>query len=370
MSGDPALLRAIAGHGLAGGRPTSWPPRPLGEPEWDHLESGVHAERMEGLLAAAVGDGALPVTDAQRERVRHAARGRASVDLLLERQLLETASRLSRAGIDFRVLKGPAFAHLVYPDPAWRGSGDVDLLIGGEQWESTVGLLQRAGAARTIPELRPHFDRRFGKEATLVAPAGWQLDLHRTLVLGPYGLWVDAERLWSGVARLRIGATELPALPPETAFVHACLNASVADATPRLLAVRDVAQFLSGGAVDPDVVDGLARRWHAEAVVAAAVARATCLFGAGVTTDARWRRWATRRPRTVERILMATYRGPAPGYSSQLAGVVALRGARAKLAYLGALAWPQPDYRRARGWKPLTHAAVAARRLVHRAAGR
>ena len=47
----------------------------------------------------------------------------------LERVLLETVAELDALGAEFRVLKGTAVAHLDYPDPSWRGFGDIDLLV-------------------------------------------------------------------------------------------------------------------------------------------------------------------------------------------------------------------------------------------------
>ena len=65
--------------------------------------------------------------------------------------------------------------------------------------------------------------------------------------------------------------------------------------------------------------------------------------------------FAGRRTTVWERALMATYRGPARGYTSQGAGVVAVEGGRERLAYLRSLASPQDSYRVARGGSPFTH---------------
>lgn len=380
------LAAAVAAHGLgrsgaiaAGGLLPGGSPRdrfpasdrapgplverlPLAPHTWTALAARVRHERIEGLWAACVADGALPVTADQMEEVRLAARGRANVDLHLERQLLETTAVLQAAGVTNRALKGPVWAHTAYPDPSWRGFGDVDLLIPSPQWYAAIEALEGAGARRTLPEIRAGFDRRFGKEATLVASTGWELDLHRTFVIGPFGLWVHEGDLFDRPGRVAIGDAQVLVLSAEASFLHACYNAALADDPPRLVAIRDVAQVLIGLDPDPARVLGLARRWRAEAVVTRALGLVTRVLG--LTLDhAVARRLGRRRTTTAERILLASYRGPARGYTSQAAGVVALRGPRDKMAYLWALGRPHPAYLAARGLSPRQHLLRGAARL-------
>ncbi|MGH9115189.1 MAG: nucleotidyltransferase family protein, partial [Acidimicrobiales bacterium] len=129
-------IASVAGFGLPGA--PAFPASPLGSGDWGALLAGVVRERIEGLLAASVAAGALPVEEGQREQVRQAARGRARVDIGLERELLGTAALLDGAGVAYRALKGPAWAHTLYSDPSWRGFGDVDLLLDGRDWYRAV----------------------------------------------------------------------------------------------------------------------------------------------------------------------------------------------------------------------------------------
>jgi hypothetical protein len=332
---------------------------------WAALAARVRDERIEGLWAASVADGALQVTAEQLEEVRQAARGRANVDLHLERQLLETTAILETAGVPNRALKGPVWAHSAYPDPSWRGFGDVDLLIPSAQWYAAIEALEVAGARRTLPEIRADFDRRFGKEATLVASSGWELDLHRTFVIGPFGLWVNQDDLFDRPAQVTIGDGQVLVLSAEVSFLHACYNAALADDPPRLVAIRDVAQVLIGLDPDPARVLGLARRWRAEAVVTRALGLVTRVLGLSLDHPVA-AELGRRRTTTPERILLASYRGPARGYTSQAAGVVALRGPRDKMAYLWALTRPHPAYLAARGLSPRQHLQRGAARLKAR----
>lgn len=347
------MIERIAAFGLDRARPELLEHiegKPLDDDMWAALTARVRMERIEGLLAATVDGGALPVTDPQLEEVREAARSRAAVDLHLEGELLAVGRILSDAGVAYRVLKGLAWAHSVYPDPSWRGTGDVDLLIATGDWYRAIEILEANGLHRTLPELRPGFDASFGKDATLATPRGWEVDLHRVLVVGPFGLWSDIDELFVGDATISVGGFELPVLDPEPAFVHACYNAALADDPPRLIALRDVAQMALSDQVDPVATERLARRWKGEQVAALALTLAGTILGADLSATPLAATLGSRRPTLRDRVVLASYHGPARGFTSQAAGVLAVPGTRRKAEYLSALARPQRSYLSARGW--------------------
>jgi hypothetical protein len=355
-------LPAAAGPGV--GTPAL--ATPLEPGVWQALTRQVRTERIEGLLAATVAGGGLAVDAEQREEVRQLARGRARVDLELERELIVAARELDRAGVSYRVLKGLAWAHTLYPDPSWRGSGDVDLLVATTDWYGAVDALEAMGARRVLPEIRPGFDRRFGKDATLRTPEGRELDLHRLLVVGPYGLWVGQDELLTRAATVTIGASVLPVLDAEAAFLHACYNLVLADDPPRLIAARDVGEMVFGAQADPAGVAELARRWKAGPVIIRALSQAEAMLGVRL-----WHRplagpFLAVGLRSRDRALMATYRGPGRGYSSQAAAAIALPTAVERLTYLRSLAWPQRTYLEARGLSNTSHVRQAVRKTCGR----
>jgi hypothetical protein len=355
------VIATLAGFGLPGA--PSLPVAPLDPSGWTDLLRDVAHERIEGLLGAAVAAGALRVTDDQVDVVRQAVWGRVRVDLSLERELLGVTGALDQVDIPYRVLKGPAWAHTVYPDPSWRGFGDVDLLVGDEHWYLAIEVLQAIGARRSLPEIRPGFDRRFGKDATLVSSAGWEIDLHRTLVAGPFGMWVNQRKLLARSGVVTIGGVRLATLDADSAFVHACYNAALADDPPRLIAARDVCQMVFDAHANPGAVEELARQWRAGAVIARALAMASTRLGVELWRQPLAAPFARFRAGAKDRALMALYRGPGRGYTSQAAAVVAVRGVRERVAYLGALTVPQASYLANRGLSPLSHLRRGVGRL-------
>ncbi len=156
------------------------------------VAAGQH--RVTGLLNVAAGDGAMPTTAGQRREAQAAHRGMQLRVLALEHQLARVVDVLGAGGVETRILKGSAVACLDYADPAVRSFVDLDVLVRGADVDRSVELLTDAGFRRTLAEPRPGFDCRFDKGMTLIAPAGFELDLHRTFVLGSWGAVMDVAR--------------------------------------------------------------------------------------------------------------------------------------------------------------------------------
>jgi hypothetical protein len=125
-----------------------------------------------GLLNAAVDDGALPATESQVQQARATHLSITMRVLSLERELVTVVDLLAGEGIESRVLKGSAVAHLDYPDPALRSFIDLDVLVRASDIDRAVAVLSGAGFKRTLAQPRPGFDRRFDKGLTLIPRRG------------------------------------------------------------------------------------------------------------------------------------------------------------------------------------------------------
>ena len=360
MASVQELATSIAGHGLTPGPITL---RPLHDEELTALLAHVEHERLEGLLVAAIVDGSLPITDEQSDTLDAFSVRAGTTALLLERSLLEAAHVLDEAGIDFRVLKGLALGRWLYADPSLRTSSDVDLLIRGNQWDESVTALSDAGATRPVPEVRRGFDHRFGKEATLVDRHGYEIDLHRTFVIGPFGLTIDLDELFDRRLSIDVGSRALWALNPEAALVQACVAVAIADrSTPLLHTLRDIVELLRWP-VDGDAVVDLAHRWRMASVVARGIQMASSTLISDGNSLERWA--ASHRPTRMERVLLHSYLQGARSFTSQAAGALVVPGARDKLTYLHALIWPDASYLSSRGFTRVGHWRRALGRAWH-----
>lgn len=337
------VLTAVAADGIAGAT-TDMPLEPLGTHDWQQLLNAVGDQRIPGLLVRAVVEERFPITDAQRESLARAHERAMLVCLQLERRLLHLGEHLRAAGIDFRVLKGAAYAALVYPDRALRAFGDNDVLVRSEQFDEAMAALGAAGYARYWPELRPGFDRRFSKGVTLRDSDEFELDLHRTFALGPLGLTVDLDTVFAGVEPFELGGSELPALDADCRFLHACYHAALGDDPPRLMALRDVAEIMLNSDVDDARVLQVAQDWRGLCVVARAVKLTWETFGIADVT--RLSAWASAyRPSGEEARLLATYLGSNRSHTAKsLASLRVIPGLRNKAAFVWASLFPSKDF--------------------------
>jgi Uncharacterised nucleotidyltransferase len=339
----PRALLAVAGHGL---HDTSrdLPADPLPAAEWAEVMTGARRHRLTGHLAAAIESGSLPATDVQRQDARNSHRSVQLRVLALEGELIAITELLAGDGVESRVLKGSAVAHLDYADPALRSYVDLDVLVHAADIAPTLATLGAAGFRRTLAEPRPGFDQRFDKGMTLRPAEGYELDLHRTFVLGPWGALMKPDQLWGEVEEFMIGGRTLRALSRTNRFLHACYHAALGDWPLRLGSLRDIAEMLRHAEDAAEEVRASAKVWHAEAVVAAAVADSTRLLGMG--RRGKLATWAKEYvPTAREESWLALHNNRDKTFAAQaLATLRVLPTWRDKLDYVRALAVPDRAY--------------------------
>lgn len=276
--------------------------------------------------------------------------------LTIERALVEVTEVLERAGVRSVVLKGPALARCAYPDPSWRPFRDLDLLVRTPDWRLTCGLLQGLGFRRCLPEPRHGFDERFAKAATFEGPDGLQVDLHRTLAEGPFGLWIDAEALHERTIALALGDRAVQRLDDARLALHAFVHASLGSVPPRLLALRDVQQLATLSSVDWEVVAEDARRWRLAAVVLHAWREATRILVVMPPPPILHELQETR----LERRALARYTTDRRGRGGIALGTIgAIPGLRSKASFVRALLVPNRRFVQARAGTARSRAYLA-----------
>jgi Uncharacterised nucleotidyltransferase len=352
---------AIAAHGLPSRHLIKGAP-PCDE-EFHVLLAACEQHRLLGLLAKAVRDGTVALSDEQEQAFEEKYRAWLTHALWVEQLLLRATVALDRVGISSRVLKGVALAHTAYDDPSERVFGDVDLLVPADQLTRSSEVLATAlEGVRVQPELRPGFDDRFGKEVMLKVGAV-ELDLHRTFVEGAYGLTVKLDDLFAPPYRFPLGITELESLPMPQRFLHASYAAAFGDWPPRLMSLRDLAQLVHRER--PNLVDVLlmAREWQCEPIVARAVKLTWDELA--LTSEPAIVEWANRfEPTPHQRRMLSWHEGTARAFTRQAAALLVLRGTRTRLAYLRAIMFPQRSYLVARGFSAGGHFRRAWDRIV------
>jgi Uncharacterised nucleotidyltransferase len=343
MTVEP-MLAGIARFGLADAADLG----SVAADRWAVTLAGIVSQRLGGHAVRMVCAGTLHLTPAQSDELLERHEEQLSLDLRIERMLVNCDEILGRAGIETCVLKGPALAHRFYDDPSLRSFGDGDLLVRGADVEAAVEILRREGLHRRFQAPRASFDRRFVKAITLVAGDGLELDLHRALTPGPFGVLFDVDEIFrTRLDHLHLGGRQLRCLSPELTFVHACAHAVLGDDVPRLTPVRDVAQLL---AYDLDTSAAIAwcDRFRAGVVVQRAVALVETVLGFSPTAElAEWARRVT--PSRADCWRLRSYASGDNRYANQAAATFwALPRVRDRLAYASALAFPDRRYLRDR----------------------
>jgi hypothetical protein len=137
-SSDPAgLVFRIAGFGLPG-HEDGEEPLSVSAESCTSLLGFISRHRISGLAVAALQADWLQLPP-EYERDLLARHREAMVGALaIERRLLTVADAFDDAGVQFLVLKGPAIAHSIYPDPSWREFGDLDLLVSTADWKRSM----------------------------------------------------------------------------------------------------------------------------------------------------------------------------------------------------------------------------------------
>lgn len=347
--GSVHFTRRIAGFGLQNGDD----PGPVTVPSlaWDWLLPHLSQQRLTGLALASAESRWLELTPEQEAKLLERHRSAMMQALSLERWTVRLSAAFEDAGINSVVLKGSSLAHTVYPDPSWRPFADLDLLVQGRDWRRACTVLSELGFRRDLPEPRPGFDERFGKAAAHTAPDGLSLDLHRTLVLGPFGLWMDPAELFDRAIPFSVGGRVLRRLDDTTLLAHVCMHAVLGWKPPLLLPLRDVAQVARVGRVDWTLLSELARRWRLAAVLRYAFEASSELLGAVLPEESA--ELLRYRPRRGERRALEAYttdrrdRG-----GTALSTVRAIRGIRGKVAYIRSMLFPDRAFLAARAHRP------------------
>lgn len=332
MSADLDILRIAARWRL---------PAPAPEPvtldgHVDRLLEIARQDRLGPMLAGAMRDGWLVVDDGDvRARILDVELEQLVASVLVESALLDVADVFDRARVRWRVSKGSAFAHLDYPDPALRPFGDVDVIVHGDSWNDAIAAAAEAGWRRDLAELAPGFDADYGKGATLRDRDDLELDLHRRLAVGRFGLRLDTASFFDDVEPFPVAGRWLPAPSPPMRLLHACFHGALGGF--RVLRVhRDVAQMLLGTRVDWQRTVDVARASRVDAVVARAVVDAWSNLALDVHHPCV--EWASRRVFTRwERRVLEVFAEERPYAAQALTAVPDLIG-RGATRYLVALA--------------------------------
>jgi len=188
-------------------------------------------------------------------------------EALRRRELARVLKAVQQAGAPVLLLKGAALAYTVYPYPALRPMGDLDLLVRREHLELARGALERLGYVHQPepPQRLNPFNTEFTGEVSFrydTAGHSTLVELHWELL--PVELFrrtaaLNVEAWWARAAPLRVGETAGLSLAPEDALAHVCLHLAM-HGFAHLLGYGDMAHIVAEGRLDWESFVGRVQR--------------------------------------------------------------------------------------------------------------
>ena len=169
---------------------------PRGVDNWSLLLDAIRDERLEGPFASMIVAGGIDVAGWQAAEAERAHVEAMALAVRIDDVVRRVAEVFDASHVPMRLLKGAATAHLDHVDPARRSYGDADILVPTDRYELACDLLQRVGLQRRSPEFTRGFDSRFAKSVTFISGDGLEVDLHRTIVYGPFSVGIPEADLW------------------------------------------------------------------------------------------------------------------------------------------------------------------------------
>ncbi len=215
--------------------------RPLHRVDADWLEvfQGVCRNGLIGLTYrylrhwACLGRGQRGDDDypppAFRRWVHQAYRSSAIRMILMAHNIGQVLAQLAKSGTDYMVVKGPALAHTVYPDPALRTFNDLDLVVRERDWSVMHRLLVGMGfrPEQDLPQPPP----KLVPQAVLYELKYWHDDLgllvevHYDDLLNAGLASRDVEGFWRRAIQVDIGGIQVKTLSLEDQLIHLCAHA-------------------------------------------------------------------------------------------------------------------------------------------------
>lgn len=168
--------------------------------------------------------------------------------LKMENQLNKIVNNFNRKGIEVIVLKGPALALSIYPDPATRPHCDLDLLVREEDFIKAKELLEEIGYKSKISRFdhlkgfncEEAFTHQRDPDKNIMVELHWEL----YVFLGHKGK-LNIKELFRRSIQLETPSVSFKILDPIDTLIACVLHMTMTHSTDiRLLSVYDIALLL------------------------------------------------------------------------------------------------------------------------------
>ena len=302
-------------------REPSEAPGAIGAVNWAGLVQGIPPQ-LAPMVYRRIADQSMLVGIPERPLAQlRAVTGRLVAHQLRQRVVLRAGMEaLHAADLPVIVLKGAALAHLVYPDPALRPMGDVDLWVPLERLGQAAASLIARGLR--YPERVTHgvpvgSPPDSGANRTLENPDdGVTIELHGSIPSLTGLSWASFPAAWRSARPATLGRTQAHVLSPAHTLTHVALHAARRECfRTGLLPLVDIALLTDRWKPEWDW-EAMAAAWRHERIgpwMLLCLVLARDLLGAPVPPDLETRcgvpsRWAQMRSLATEQLWEAPRR--------------------------------------------------------------
>lgn len=214
---------------------------------WETLIEIGRAERLLPLVYHRVRKKAIvpPAIESDLHRAYLESAARATIQL---HRLEEVVDALGRAAVAVILLKGAALGQTVYPSPALRPMGDLDLLVRQDDAAAGLRALEELGYKPARVETRRGELLAYENELLLERPGqkGPCVELHWSLLDSPYyQRRLPAEWFWETALPLSVGGTRALTLGPEGQVLHLSAHLQLHHLGEGLIWFHDVSEVIA-----------------------------------------------------------------------------------------------------------------------------
>ena len=205
--------------------------------------------------------------------------------LLLERQLQQVLDALEHSQVPIVLLKGAALSRAVYPNPALRTMGDLDIWVPRDRMDTARTALEVLGyRTRSKQDRPPGLQELYLGETQMIRsePHSALVELHWNVFPGEWlrhTARTDEQPIWERTIPME--GTDARQLSPEDAVLHTCVHFAIGHQL-RGLGVRpllDLELMQTTWAINWDTIAHRAREWQVATATWLILDLWTWLFG-------------------------------------------------------------------------------------------
>jgi hypothetical protein len=202
--------------------------------------------------------------------LREAFYNAAGAAMLRRRELAQVLQALDTAGIVPILFKGAALAHTVYPDPACRPMGDLDLWLTAAEMARAQAALKNLGYVQHVKPTRPiELQAQRGGEIQMLGPpdGGGLIELHWGIFAGEWlerTATVDEAAIRARAAPFTVAGHEALMLAPEDGLIQLAVHLAINHqfGQPFVRGLLDIVLLARTQPVDWTAVVARARAWR------------------------------------------------------------------------------------------------------------